>query len=48
MTKQEAAEDTQTRANLELERQRVMLDRADQRRPVVSKSLLGQLPPMMT
>ncbi len=48
MTKQEAVEDTQTRANLELERQRVMLDRVDQRRPVVSKSLLEQLAPMMT
>jgi len=48
MTKRVKVEDTQTRANLELERQRVMLDRVDQRRPVVSKSLLGQLAPMMT
>jgi hypothetical protein len=39
MTKRGAVEDMQTRANLELERPRVMLDRGDQRKPVASKSL---------
>ena len=39
-------EDTQTRINLGLERQRVMLVREDQRRLVAFKNLLDQLAPM--
>jgi hypothetical protein len=48
MTQRREVEDMLTRTNLELERQRVMLDWGDLRRPVASKSLQERPALMMT